>query len=301
MKKYQTLIFIFSILFLLMSLSFVTTAATAGNSTEAKSREWKITKIKLKKLQQMDRTKIPILMYHHLDEMNQNALTVNPVIFEQQMELLKAKGYTTITDHDLELFYQGKKLLPDKPVMITFDDGYRSNYQYAFPTLQKLNMKGTIFLITDSIEHPEKHDSPYPKLKWDQVEEMSASGLVSFQSHTNDMHQSIEGKRNKGVILGPVNRESIKQHEKRVLTDLAVSKNLIEQHTGKPVISFSYPFGSYSSDSEKLVKQAGFKISYTTDFGYNKKSVGPYLLKRVNVHGNASADHILVLMDKILN
>lgn len=299
MKKYQFLILI-CIIFSLVSLSFESTAAAASHYSVTKSKQLKALKIKLKKQQQMSNTKIPILMYHHLDEQVQNALTVGPAIFERQMQLLKDEGYTTITDHDLELFYQGKKLLPDKPVMITFDDGYQSNYQYAFPVLKKLQMKATIFLITDTIEHPEKHDSPYPKLSWDQVEEMSASGLISFQSHTDDMHQSIEGQRNKGVILGPVNKETIQQYERRVLTDLVLSKNLIEKHTGKPVISFSYPFGSYSSESEKLVIQAGFQISYTTDFGYNKKSEGSFLLKRVNVHGNASAEHILVLMDKIL-
>lgn len=304
MKKYQFLIFIVCITLSLMSLSFESTANAASNHSITKSKELKAAKIKLKKQQQMVKTKIPILMYHHLDEKNQNGLIVNPTVFERQMQLLKDEGYTTITDHDLSLFYQGKKLLPSKPVMITFDDGYYSNYQYAYPVLKKLNMKATIFLITDTIEHPVLHPSPYPKLNWDQVEEMNDSGLISFQSHTNDLHQSIEGQRNEGVILGPTKTmgryESMKQYEQRVLTDLAVSKTLIEKHTGKPVISFSYPFGSYSSDSERLIKQAGFKISYTTDFGYNKKSEGPYLLKRVNVHGNASAEHILVLMDKIL-
>ncbi|WP_050613962.1 polysaccharide deacetylase family protein [Bacillus testis] len=245
--------------------------------------------------------KIPVLMYHHFDYNKQNGLTVNPNVFYQQMKLLKDQGYTTLTSQDVIDIENGKAKLPAKPLMITMDDGYESNYTYVYPALKKLGMKATIFIITDYVEHPENHPSPYPKLTWKEMEEMSASGVISFQSHTNNLHFVQNGS---GAIAGPLiingKRETDQEFRARVYNDLLLSKRLLEEHLGKPVTTIAYPVGNYSQASEELVKQAGFQMSLTTKPGLlDLKRDTLYEVKRVNIHGHASVDSVLSTIKKV--
>lgn len=244
---------------------------------------------------------IPVLMYHHFDTTVQNGTIANPVVFEKQMKILKNAGYTTLTTDDVIAISKGEQVMPEKPIMITMDDGYQSNYDYVYPILKKLNMKATIFIITDYIEHPENHPSPYPKMTWDMIKEMSDSGLVSFQSHTDNMHYQSGGV---AVITAPIKvngmLETTEQYEKRVYEDLVRSKTLLEEKLGKPVTAFAYPMGLYSASSEKLLKQAGFELTLTTDTGlYNTKRDSLFLMKRVNIHGKSSAESVLTTIEKM--
>ena len=126
--------------------------------------------------------KIPVLMYHGVtdDTWGEPELFVSPSDMEEQIRYLVENGYDTITFEDwshLEDF--------DKPVMLTFDDGYLDNYQELFPILQKYNAKATIFVITTSVDRDER------TMTSEQAREMAASGLVSIQSHTyNHPHLS---------------------------------------------------------------------------------------------------------------
>lgn len=244
---------------------------------------------------------IPVLMYHHFDPHYQNGVTADSAVFEQQMILLKEQGYTTLTTQDLIAITKGEQTLPKKPIMITLDDAYESNYQYVYPVLKKLNMKATIFVITSYIEHPEVDNIPIPKMTWDMMKEMSDSGLVSFQSHTNNLHYLAGGK---GAINTPIMvngvLETTAQYEERIYNDLVLSKQILEEKLGKPVTSFAYPKGLYSEASEALLKRAGFELTLTTDKGlYNTKRDTLYLMNRVNVHGQASANSILTTIQKV--
>lgn len=246
-------------------------------------------------------TKIPVLMYHHLDEQIQTGTIIHPDQFRKHMEALKAQGYTTITTADLLDIQQGLQKAPEKPIMITFDDGYKSNYQYLFPILKDFNMKATIYVITDFIENPDKHPSPYPKLTWDEIKEMSDSGLVAIESHTDDSHAAYgENGKVKGPITIRGQLETMQQYESRLYTDLIKSKRLIEQHTNKPVVSFSYPKGLYSSEAEKIVKKAGFQISVTTETGIlDVEKNGLFLIPRVNIHGQATTEALLQTVEEM--
>lgn len=245
--------------------------------------------------------RIPVLMYHHFDPNYQDGTTVNPAVFEQQMLLLKNEGYTTITTQDLIAISKGEKVMPEKPIIITMDDAYESNYQYVYPVLKKLNMKATIFVITSYIEHPEVDNIPIPKMTWAMMKEMSDSGLVAFQSHTNNLHYLAGGY---GAINTPIKvngqLETQEQFEERIYHDLALSKQILEDQLGKEVTSFAYPKGLYSATSEAVLKRAGFELTLTTDKGlYNTKANSLYLMKRVNVHGKASAQSILATVNKV--
>ena len=109
------------------------------------------------------------------------------------MQLIKENGYEAISFDELIAFAEGKGALPEKPVLITFDDGYQSNYEYAFPILKEENMKGTIFAIGVSIGKKEYYKDTVHKMTphfgKEEIDEMKGSGLISIGSHTYDMHQ----------------------------------------------------------------------------------------------------------------
>ncbi|WP_338754624.1 polysaccharide deacetylase family protein [Bacillus sp. FJAT-52991] len=237
--------------------------------------------------------KIPVFMYHHFDKNIQNGVIADPAIFEEQMRLLKENGYTTLTTQDVIDIKNGKLSMPQKPIMITIDDGYESNYTYVYPILKKFNMKATIFIITDYIENPQNHPSEYPKMNWEQIQEMSDSGLVLFQAHTDILHTKYSSLLKPMVVNGEV--ETYEQYEQRVFNDVVKCKNILESRLGKPVTAFSYPNGLYSSSSEEIIKKAGYEMTVVTEPGLLdlQKDDSLYLVKRINIHGKASADSIL--------
>ena len=121
---------------------------------------------------------VPVLNYHQVEVKDGNPLTLHPEQFEAQMAYLKEEGYTTVTIDELMDACENGAALPEKPVVITFDDGYEDNYEYAYPILQKYGFKATIFLIYDLTD-------AYPGyLTWNEIAEMKASGLMRFESHT---------------------------------------------------------------------------------------------------------------------
>lgn len=139
---------------------------------------------------------IPILMYHNLvaeeddPSISKNTMWVGQ--FQHQMELLEENGFTTITVDQLVEFGNRGKALPEKPVLITFDDGYRSAYELAFPILQEMDFHAAMFPIGVSVGKDTYKDTGLamvPHFSWEEAKEMAESGLVSIQSHTYDMHQ----------------------------------------------------------------------------------------------------------------
>ena len=137
-------------------------------------------------------TQVPILMYHHLSEDVTNSEMVSPEQFEAQIQALSEAGYTGVSFDELQAYVLRGEPLPEKPVVITFDDGYRSNYTLAYPILQKYGMKATIFAIGVSFGTDHYKDTDYaitPHFGAAEAAEMTASGLISIQSHTYDMHQ----------------------------------------------------------------------------------------------------------------
>jgi peptidoglycan/xylan/chitin deacetylase (PgdA/CDA1 family) len=249
---------------------------------------------------------IPILMYHHFAIDKTTSIIVHPDLFEKQMTFLKENGYNTITTTELLNYIEGNIELPDKPILITMDDGYESNYTYAYPILKKLNMKATVFIIGERLrEHsndPIRFD--IPRLSWDEAKEMYDSGVFDIQSHTYNMHNKGKVKRGfeRGVITEPIyingQLETNAAYEKRVLSDILYSKQQIEEKVGNKVVALCYPYGDYSDQSESLIKEAGYKMSLTIQPGVNIKTNGAYKLNRINVPGWFSPEQILTEIDK---
>ena len=160
---------------------------------------------------------VPVLNYHQINDRDENSLTVHTDQFEEEMKYLVDNGYHTITPEEMLDAWENGTPLPDKPVILTFDDGYVDNYKNAFPILQKYNLKATIFLISDFM-------GTYPNyMTWGEVDEMQQSGLIDFESHTLS-HPELD-----------------KIPASEIWTQLSASKQALEWRLGKPSTSSPIP------------------------------------------------------------
>lgn len=233
-------------------------------------------------------TVLPIIMYHEVKQNNTGKDVITPYEIESDLKYLKANHYTTITMTDLIDYVEGKKELPEKPIILSFDDGYYNNYVYVFPLLKKYDMKIVFSLIgkytDDATQYPENNMN-YSHVTWEQANEMVQSSLVEIQNHTYNLH-TITRKRygcqkNKG--------ESLEHYEQVLTDDIGKLQDEITNITGTTPSTFAYPYGQVSKESYPIIKKLGFKASLTCDYGVNimtKNSEMLYGLKRVcRAHG----------------
>ncbi len=208
---------------------------------------------------------VPVLNYHQINDRDHNALTVSTSEFAAQMDYLDQAGYHTITPAELADALENGASLPDKPVVITFDDGYLDNYQNAYPILERYHQKATIFLISDYV-------GTYPNyLTWDQVNEMQESGLIDFESHTLSH-----------VELTKTESTAETMHQ------LKDARKALEWHLKKPVTFIAYPCGSYNSEVQQLTKEAGYRGAFTVHYGLDSLGEPMYALDRVPIFGGNS-------------
>ncbi|MEG0181477.1 MAG: polysaccharide deacetylase family protein [Peptostreptococcaceae bacterium] len=244
---------------------------------------------------------IPVLMYHHFDEYNENTSseTVYKEEFREQMKYLNENGYTAITTKDIFDYKNGSKQVPNKPILITADDGYLSNYEIMYPILKENNLKATIFLIGDRIDNARTSNIGIPKIDWLQAKEMYNSGVIDFQSHTYNSHDIVETRDGqKGNFSSALINESEEEYKKRIDEDIKLSIDGFEKNLGYKPIAFAYPFGQFSNISEEVLKSNNIKISFTVKDGFILLDKGTYLLNRINV---AKKDSIQTFINKIKN
>lgn len=202
---------------------------------------------------------VPVLSYHKVEDNFGNALAIGVNEFEEQMAYLHKKGYTTISPEQLYNYLKKGTPLPPKPVLITFDDGYRDNFVNAYPILKKYGFKATIFLITDEIGG---NNDRY--LTWEQAIEMRRNGF-SFGTHTLS-HVELSGVS-----------------EDYAMFQLEKSQEAAEWRFDAPVKYFAYPGGAYNSNIENLVEKAGYKAAFSTEFGRVTKTSDIYALERIPI------------------
>ena len=214
-----------------------------------------------------DSVDIPILMYHSIskDASGENEYTISQSRFEGDLKWLRDNGYTTIFPSQLAAYVKEGAMLPSKPVIISFDDGFANNYLYAYPLLQKYNMKAVIALIgiESDLSSGDIYRNPeYSNLTWGEVALLSQSGLIEFASHTYDLH-SISGGR-KGADKKP--GESAADYRQVLTSDLVKNQELIESAAGRPPLTFAWPFGAYPPDrsGDPILKDVGFDVTFTS-------------------------------------
>lgn len=201
---------------------------------------------------------VPVLMYHSISYQKDNPVRIPIKKFEEQLKYLKDNGYYTITLTDLYDYFMTDTPIPEKSVVLTFDDGYVDNYTAMLPALRKYNFKATIFVITSAIDKNANY------LTSKQLIEMEKYG-VDIESHT-------------------VNHENLKDMPKdKQLETLVNSKKDLEKILNKQVNYFAYPYGGYSKTSIEAVREAGYKMAITTDGRWSSKSDGILSLHRVYI------------------
>lgn len=217
-------------------------------------------------LSRQDGVKLPIVMYHQLTKSESRAgryvLTLEQ--FEKDLIFLKNRGYQTVTVNELMEFTNGNGELPEKAVLLTFDDGCETLYSYALPLLQKYGFTAIGFVVgalADSYTELDDHNLNYSCLTWDEIKELCSGGVIDIQSHSYDLHKNTAvrsgAKKKKG--------ESIEQYSEFLSDDASKMKERMVKHTGKAPLAFAYPFGSYSDESENILKKCGIKMVLTCE------------------------------------
>lgn len=244
---------------------------------------------------------VPILMYHHLNPTESGAATITVGAFEAQIASLVDAGYTAVTLRDLVAFVDVGAPLPEKPIVITFDDGYMSNYEYAMPILDEHEMHATVFVIGYSFGADTYKDTGVPIIPHfgeNEAREMVNSGVFCIQSHTYDMHASetIEGEDARICVL-PLDGETTEEYESALREDIRKSRALIEGITGEDVFALAYPRGYYSAVAQEILVGEGVRVTLTTDEGTNTIVQGDPAsllgLKRYNVDASMTPEDLI--------
>lgn len=198
--------------------------------------------------------------------------------FMKQLEFYKADGFHPISINDLQEAAMGKKTLPDKAILLTFDDAYVSFYKVVYPALKLFNYPAVLSVVTSWINGNVSSDFYTKKhfMTWDQIREVANSGLVTIASHSNNLHHYITSNPQGNIeeatftfAYDPLTNtyETDKQFRERLRSDLALGQKIFEQKLGFKPIFLTWPFGAYNQIGVDVAKKLGFRIFLTLDSG----------------------------------
>ncbi|HMK65821.1 MAG TPA: polysaccharide deacetylase family protein [Thermodesulfobacteriota bacterium] len=233
---------------------------------------------------------IPILAYHHVSPLVDDMINVSLPHFEDQMALLNRGGFTALFISEAVDCLQGRKTWPSKPVVLTFDDGYRDNFQFAFPLLKKFGIKATIFTVTgwmSEFRDPQNDEEIFTHrqcrelaeqgqaariaLSWEEARLMEESGLVEIESHGHSHNKEL-------FLNGPGLRQ-----------ELYLSQESFIRHLNRQSRHFCWPGGRFNESSLKIAGGLGFISTCTTERGINIPGHDPMRLKRVTAKDDQAA------------
>lgn len=209
---------------------------------------------------------LPIIMYHSVlkDEKLQGKYVVSPNELESDVKYLKENGFTTIVFKDLIDYVYNGKPLPEKPIILTFDDGYYNNYCYAFEIMKKYDCKMVLSVIgyyTDKFTDANEENPSYGHVTWGNIKEMIDSGYVEIQNHTYNLHES-SGKR---MGIQKISGESEEQYRNVITEDIMRLEGKFNEKLNYSSTAFVYPFGAVSNESDGILKGLGFKATVTCE------------------------------------
>lgn len=240
--------------------------------------------------------RVPVIMYHHVteDESKASSYTVTTAELENDMKYITSCGYTAVSVSELIDYVNCGSPLPEKSIVITFDDGFESYQALALPILARYNIKSSVYIIgsaTDLYSRVSDHNISYSNLNWQAVEELQRSPLCEVGSHTYDLHHNEKGERKGMSKLGG---ESLSKYEKALNADLLKLQNLFKDKNLKVPTAIAYPYGAYNKHTEDIVKKAGFKVSFTCEERINRLTAGNpdclYNLGRYNRESGISSE-----------
>ena len=204
-----------------------------------------------------------IFCYHRLvDKIRFPGTEITPAAFEAQMKALKDRGITVIPMQDLLAWKRGEKSIPPRAAVVTFDDGWKSQYEVAFPIMKKYGYPFTMFIYTEGVRGGALGGGE--AITWEQLADMRDNG-VDIEAHSAT-HQDLReghnimlisgGKRTKTKLTGP-------QYEQWMQNEVVGSKQLLEQRLGIKANCFAVPFGSYNEHVKDIARGAGYEAMFT--------------------------------------
>ncbi len=215
--------------------------------------------------------RLPILMYHNIGPLREGFdryLTISPAMFESQLQWLSRHGYTPIHTSDWIAYQREGRPLPDRPILLTFDDAYADIVEFGLPLLIKYGFTGTVFVVSDQIGGTNKWDlhlglSEQPLMSESQIREWAAKG-IEFGAHTKT-HADL-------TLLTP----------EQVADEMQGSRERLEELLGVPVPSLAYPYGYYTAEVAEIARRY-FDLALTCDYGVNYLGTDLIRLRRAEV------------------
>ncbi len=195
---------------------------------------------------------VPVLLYHDISHEHDDEYTMAPGLFAAQMEWLYANGYETLSFRD---FAGSAGNRHDRSVIITFDDGYASFMEYAFPLLKDYGFRANINIIGRYAGRCIDFNGERPMLSWDEYRFLAASGLIELGCHTYDLHNFSH----RGVIGVPA--EALEN-------DLRLFRVTFMKEIGGNCGVLAWPYGLYDEKSVAVAKKAGFEYLLTSNRGF---------------------------------
>jgi poly-beta-1,6-N-acetyl-D-glucosamine N-deacetylase len=245
--------------------------------------------------------KLTILSYHEIadpaDALNKD-YAVRPTMFVRQMDWLRNNGYHFVTIDDLLADEAGRRPLPDKAVLITFDDGYRSMFDHAWPILKAWRIPAVVAVVgiweddRTTVNFDGKIIPREKLMSWKELRELSDSGLVEIGSHSFDLHRGIQGNPQGSEQPAATTRlwlgtgkgyESEVAYRQRVESDMAKSSSDIKAHIGRAPRIIAWPYGRYNDIAREAATRRGMTIGLTLDDGANMADTPLWGLRRILV------------------
>ena len=215
---------------------------------------------------------VPVLTYHDIAPQAKGRLVISTKSFGEQMRYLKANRYRVVTLAEFHEFLQLKRQLPRRAVVLTFDDGYRSFLQYAYPVLKELGFTATLFVYTDYV------GAGRNSLGWDDLARLTAEGF-QVEGHTKT-HGDL--RRQPG--------ESEAEHARRLRTELDSAQRLFQQRLGRPARFLAYPYGAADDAVLAQTREAGFLAGLTVFREGNSSFVPLFRVRRSQVYAEMTLD-----------
>lgn len=209
---------------------------------------------------------LPIIMYHHVTENPDKAgkYVVTTKELENDFKYIKEKGYRTVTVNDMIKYINGEIQLPEKIIMITFDDGFKSVYKLALPILEKYNIKAVVApigIVTEEYTKNQNTDINYSYMTWEELRKISESTYVEVQNHTYNMHNLSKDNKSRSGMKKMIN-ESAVEYKEALKYDLTKMQQLLLEKSKISSDAIMYPYGLYSKDTLDIIKELGFRCNF---------------------------------------
>ena len=214
---------------------------------------------------------------------------LNPAMFEEHIKFIK-KNYSIISMNKYLMYLDGQASIPDRSVVITIDDGYKSVYTKAFPILKKYEVPAIVYLYQDFI--PGGRNA----LTFDEVKEMMREG-IEFGCHSKShpiLTSKWKNRNNRRKKRKMDDAEYVKMLEKEIIG----SKIYLEDNLRVPMSTFAYPYGTYSKEVHHFIKKAGYKAAFSVVASYNTRDTYRYALKRTMIYNSTSIEKLKKILEK---